>query len=214
MSKKVNFGTINAESLSTLSAFHVAMAKIDTINNSYKEKKAEVQSKLDTMLENRQNDIDAGIPTDEVIRKYDIAPLNKELRALSEAQKKELEPYKDAYKAAMSMLPDSLYEGYESAMKKGEMSALTSAIHPFLVEIGCITTESTTSKFAQIMAVRCSGSRKASKTEKKEGNYVANKKANQFKEIFMLAFLQYVIVDKGVVTVNDDNTLSMTVYED
>lgn len=214
MSKKVIFGTINAESLSKLSDFHVAMINIDATNKEYKDKKDAVNEKLNTMLENRQNDLDAGIPTDEVVRKWDVAPLNKELRKLAEEQKKALEPYKTAYKEAMSLLPDSLYEGYEQAMSNGNMSKLTSAIHPFLIEIGCITTESTTSKFAQVMSIRCSGARKASGKSKAAGNFISNKKENQFKEIFMLAFLQYVIVDKGVVTINEDNTLSMTVYED
>ena len=59
------------------------------------------------------------------------------------------------------------------------------------------------------MSVRVSGNRIISKGEE----YVGEKSASQFNKLFMYNFLQYVIIEKGVVVINEDNTLSMRVYE-
>lgn len=154
------------------------------------------------------------------------------MRALEAKYKKDCEPHNKAKKEAMSLLNDTLYHSYVLSMQKGDLSAkgklviqkkksseeytldksFKGIICDFLDTIGCRNQDNATAldKFAQTMSIRTSGMVRNSKGE----DYIRVKSASQFKEIFMLAFLQYTIVEKGVITVNDDGTLSMTVYED
>ena len=232
MSKKINFGTINAESMNKLSAYHVAYLELKSLRECYKKDMSKLEEEEAKILENRKLDLDAGLLTDEVISKWSTEEVRSKMRKLEAEYKKNCEPHNKAKKEAMSLLNDTLYHSYVLSMQKGDLSAkgklviqkkksseeydlqksFKGIICDFLDTIGCRNQDNATAldKFAQTMSIRTSGMVRNNKGE----DYIKVKSASQFKEIFMLAFLQYTIVEKGVITVNDDGTLSMTVYED
>ena len=231
MSQKINFGTINAEAMETLSAFHVAHVELRKLAESKKAEIEKVEKQIEEIKEARQKDIDSGISVDVAISNHSMESVLAE-RARIEAQyEKDTKPHKDAQKEALKLLPNSLYYAYVLAMKKGDLSAsgkltikkgkndtditveksIKGYIKDFATSIGCSNTENDKAmdKFAQTMSVRVSGNRIISKGEE----YVGEKSASQFNKLFMYNFLQYVIIEKGVVVINEDNTLSMRVYE-
>lgn len=229
MSKKVNFGTINQETISTLSAWNVAKVELSSLKKKLDADKAPHEEAIEKAKKNRQTDIDAGLPVDEAVRKWPTEEHYTAISALEEAYKKACEPHKKAQKAAYAMIEDIMYYSYVLAMQKGDCGAtgkltvkkgkdeviytfdksFKGYIADFLEKIGCYTDNATAlGKFADVMKTRTAGVVKSNK----DGEYIKAKSPSQFKELFVRAFLQYVIVDKGVVTVNDDNTLSMTVF--
>lgn len=232
MAKKIILGTINNESLEKLSGYHKAHLELKGLREIYKKDLGKLQEEEAKILEDRQHDIDAGIPTDTAISKHSTEKVHEKMRKLESKYKKDCEPWNESKKQALKLLDSNLYYAYVLAMTKGDLSAkgsvdikkgkstetyklekgYKSIIEDFLTEIGCKGQDNDTalSKFAQIMSVRTAGMRKNNKGE----DYVTVKSASQFNELFMLSFLQYVIREKGVVTVNEDGTLSMTVYED
>lgn len=231
MSKKINFGTINTEALNKLSAYHMAYTELKALRTQFKSDMDELKKKETTILKNRQNDIDAGIPTDEVIRKYSLEEVHAKMRALETQYNKDCKPFKKSKKEAMSLLDDNLYYSYVLSMQRGKLDAkgiltiqkkksseeykldksFKGIVCDFLDTIGCRNQDNATAldKFAQVMTIRTSGMIRCNKGD----DYVKVKSASQFKEIFMLAFLQFTILEKGVITVNSDNSLSMTKYE-
>lgn len=232
MSKKINFGTINAESIETLSRFHVAHVELRKLNEWKKSEIEKVQKGIEEVKEARKKDMESGISADVAISNHSLEDwLIKQNNILSEYDEKS-KPHKDAQKEALKMLPDNLYYAYVLAMRKGDLSAsgtlttkkgknsveikveksLKNYIKDFSETIGCANTDNDTamSKFAQTMSVRVSGNRVVNKGEA----FVSEKSASQFNKLFMYNFLQYVIIEKGVVVINEDNTLSMRVYDE
>lgn len=232
MSKKVNFGTINAKSMVYFSTFHCSFQTLKALRNEYKSGMEKLQAEEAKILENRTHDIENGMPEEEAAHKWSLEETYRKMRILKAWFDKESKPHNEAKKNSLAILPDNLYLSYILAMQKGDLSAKgTLTIHKkksseeykldksfkgyileFLEDIGCKGQDNDTalSKFVQIMSVRTSGMIKCSSGE----DFIKVKTASSFNELFMLAFLQYVIIEKGVVTVNNDNTLSMTVYEE
>lgn len=231
MSKKINFGAINAESMKKLSTYHVAYLELKNLRESHKAEMDKLEIEENKILENRKNDMEAGIPRDEAISKWSIEDVHAKMRKAEIQYKKDCEPHNKNKKEALGLFPDDLYFAYVLSMQKGDLSAkgtltiqkkktseehkldksFKTIIADFLDTIGCKNQDNDTAlgKFAQIMSVRTAGMVRNSKGE----DYIKVKSASQFKELFMLAFLQYTIIDKGVITVNNDGTLSMTEYE-
>lgn len=231
MSKKINFGTINTASLEKFSKYHVAYLELKGLRTVYRNDMEKLVKEETDILEKRKTALANGENTDEVIAKYSVEEVRSKMRKREAEYKKDCEPHNTAKREALALISDNLYHAYFLSMQKGDLSAKGTVIIPkgkkseeytldksfkgivcdFLDTIGCRNQENTTAldKFAQIMTIRTSGVVRNNKGE----DYVKAKSSAQFKDIFMLAFLQYVIVEKGVVTVNDDGTLSMTEYE-
>ena len=231
MSKKINLGTINENAMIHFSSYHYAYQTLKALRTEYRANLDLLEKEEEKLLENRKKDIEAGLPEEETVRKWSTEEVHKKMRALKFQFDKDCEPLNEQKKYALSILDERLYYSYALCMQKGSLSATgtytikrkksteeykieksyKAIIRDFLNEIGCKGQDNDTAleKFAQVMSIRTSGMIKCSKGE----DYVKVKSANQFKELFMLAFLQYVIVEKGVVTINEDQSLSMTVYD-
>lgn len=232
MAKKINFGTINEKSMAELSAYHVAYLQLKSLRAKYKEDMDKLVTKEEKIIANRKNDIEAGIPAEEAIEKWSLEEVYSDKRKLEYQYKKDCEPHNKNKKEAIKLLDDNLYFAYVLSMQKGDLSAkgtltiqkkkkseeykieksFKGIICDFLDTIGCRNQDNATAldKFAQTMSIRTAGMVRCNKGE----DYIKVKSASQFKEIFMLAFLQYTIIEKGVITVNEDGSLSMTKYED
>lgn len=232
MAQRINFGTIKEESINTLSAFHVAHVELRKLAEAKKEAIEKINAQIEEIKEARQKDIDSGIAVDVAISNHSLESVFAERSRIETQYDNDTKPHKDAQKEALKLLPDSLYNAYVLAMRKGDLSAsgkltvkrgkkeeeltveksLKCYIKDFAETIGCANTENETAmnKFAQTMSVRVSGNRVVNKGD----DYVSEKSASQFKKLFMYNFLQYVIIEKGVVVVNEDNTLSMKKYDE
>lgn len=231
MSKKINFGTIKEESIEMLSQFHCAIFELRSWSDWRKAELEKVDEEIAATLEKRKKAIAEGMTENEAISAYSVDSLYKEKTRIEKEYDTETKKHKTAMKEAQKMVDDNIYHAYVLCWRKGDLNAkgvytvkkgkktvdvsvdksFKEYVKEFCTEIGCANTENETAmdKFADVMRVRCSGGRIMSKGE----NYVAERSESQFKKFFMYNFLQYTIVDKGVITVNDDNTLSMTVYE-
>lgn len=226
MAKKINFGTINEETVNTLSNFSVALEEQKKIDKKYRDDKKEIESRLKNTKEKRNNAILGGMNPNEAVEKFNIdAPL-RELDKLNDTHKANVAPYKEAINKALNLVPNEIYHAYMLTIKKGDNSAkgklklgkdeikvektFKTLIKEFLENIGIVSgTDTQIDKFATSMVVRCGGGKKANGE-----NYITTKPAKQFKELFILSFLQFTIVEKGVIVKNDDNTLSMKVFDE
>lgn len=232
MSKKLNYGTINNEALSTISKYHVAYLEVKSLTETCRKEVKKIEAEIAEIKERRKNDLEQGLSEAEVLEKHPFDGRFEKINALEEQLRKDLEPHKKAKKEALSeLIPADLYYGYilfcekfsmdckgSVEIKKGKKTEIhdintsyKAMVKDFAEKIGLGNTDNDTAigKFANMMIVRTGGVVKCSKGE----DYTKFKSPSQYNELFMLVFLQFVIREKGVVTINDDGTLSMTVFE-
>lgn len=226
MSKKINFGTITEGVVDKMSTFHQAVKSIPAIRAENARLKKPLNDERVKLLNKREELIQGGTSYNEAISATSTFEVDKKINALDERVKKEVGELQKQMKDALDLIPDELYCAYACQQVKGDVSAtgkvtigkkeyivastLKATVREFLVNCGCGNTDNDTAvkKCAEVLAVRVGGMKKDSK------NYIKLKGESEFKQLFMMAFLHYVIIEKGVITVNDDNSLSLTVYED
>lgn len=228
MSKKVNFGTLKAEALTTFSEWNVANFKLRALQAEYSAKIAPINEKIEAIKEERKKAIEGGMSTDEAISKYSLTEANEELLKAKSDYQEACKPYKKDMSEAQKYIPDSVYYAYAIALKKGDNNAIgeirlnenkaiivtesfKKSVGNFLAEIGCYTdSDRALDKFVTVMINGTNGFIKSNKGS----SYVRLKNMNTYKDLFIRVFLEHVVNNIGVVTRNKDNTLSMTVYED
>lgn len=214
MSKKINFGTIAKKELETMSTYNATVRALDALTKEYRQNKKLIEERIEKILQERKEALENGMSVDEVTRNFSTTEENNKVRELTEKYFAKKKPLTDKITECLAIVPDNTYEAYKKAMKDGEMSVLTQSVNLFLKNIGVNTPEKATSKFAQIMSIRISGMRKATVKDKKEGHFVSAKAQREFKEMFILAFLEYVVYEKKVVDMDENGILSMHVFED
>lgn len=210
MSKKVVFNTMKVSAIESMSQFHQALFKMRELRKQFNSDKANIDKKINETLEDRKKAIESGMDEEEAVRQYDIAQFYRDQTALKEAYQRTCKPWREQSKKALELIPESTHKSYCEAMDKGEMAGLTKAVEQFCQNIGATNQGgSAISKMATKIAVRVSGRKKATGKDAEEGKYTANKSKRAFNELFMLVLIEYLIEEKGIFVINDDNTLSM-----
>ena len=223
--KNINLRTINSETLEMFSNFNVAFMTLRKLREQYKADSAIIEEERAKILENRKNDLDAGIPLDTVLVKWSTVEVDKKQTALDNKYEADCAPHKEAKKQAMALLDPNLYYGYLLAQQKGSLASkgtvtlkkgkkseeidldksYVDMIKAFLVSIdaGHSDDVKAVSKLANILAVRTSGMIKANKGT----DYVKTKSATQYNELLLCNLLQYMVVDKAILVQQDDFSL-------
>lgn len=227
---KINLGTIKENHMANFSVYHKAEMSLRKLAEDFKEEKSKTLAKIEECKNNRKAALEKGEKLEDVLVKFDLLPLDNELRALENKYKEDCKPHKETQKTVLSLLNENMYYAYLLASKKGDLSAkgtvvtkrdkngevketvkleksLKGYVTDFLNEIGAGNSEneSAIDKFAQYISVNVSGMR----TVNKGDNYAEEKKERQFTKLFMAVFFQYAIIEKKIFVVNEDNSLSM-----
>lgn len=215
MAKRISYNTINAKAIENFSKYHVAFKKVQELNKAFRSAKKGIDEQIAANISSREEVIKRGeMSEEEAIKKYDIASLYRKINSLREQLKVDCKPWKDSMNNVQSTLSDSLFNGYKIAMEKGEMSHLTKACEDYLQSINATNPGGkAASKFAQTIALWIAGKRKASGKALEDGKYVVNKNERTFKELFILSMLEMLINEKGILIINEDNSLSMKKYD-
>ena len=225
--QNVNLKCINPEIIDMFSKFNVAFMTLRALREKYKADMSVLQAEKDKIIENRENDINAGIPLDTVLVKWSTVDIDRKIAALDNKYEQDCAPHKAAKKAAMDLLDVNLYYGYLLAQQKGSLAskgAITvkkgkgtqtieldksyvDMIKTFLADIGAghADNDKAVSKFANVLAVRTSGMIKANKGT----DYVKTKSAIQYNELLLCNMLQYMVVDKAILKQAEDHSLTL-----
>lgn len=226
----VNLATIKENHMANFSVYHMAEMSLRKLAEDFKEEKSKVMEKIEKCKNDRKTALEKGEKLENVIVKFDLLPLDNELRALENKYKEDCKPHKETQKTVLKVLNENMYYAYLLASKKGDLSAkgtvvtkrdkkgeiketvkleksLKGYIKDFLVEIGAGNSENENAinSFAQYISVNVSGMR----TVNKGDNYAEEKKERQFNKLFMAVFFQYTIVEKKIFVIKEDNSLEM-----
>lgn len=228
--QRINFATINSDALKALSDFNLAFHKLRELREVYKVEAAKIAEKKANILKARDEELAEGRPLADVLVKWSTVEVDNAQRALDNKYEDDCKPYKDMKKSAMELIDVNLYYGYVLAQNKGSLDSkgnitlkkgkntetvtidkgYKTIISEFLENIGCTKTDNdkALSKFVQTMAVRTSGMIKCNKGT----DYVKVKSATQYNELFMANFLQFLVVERGLLTENEDFSLTITQF--
>lgn len=214
MSKSINAGTIKAEAITMLSAYNQATLVLRQLAAKNKVEKESLENKRTEILEARQEAAKNGMKDDEITSTFSLVKVDNEIRALAEKYRKECEPWKKALANGRKLIPNDLYESYKVGYNKGQIDQYGINIRTFLKAIGIeIPTVQAESKLARTLIVRTSGARKATSKKAEQGHYISEKSKAQYADLFMLAILEWLVVDKKVLKVESDNTLTKIEYK-
>ncbi len=217
MSKRINLGNMTTDFVEGLSHFNQSLKAIDKINTEYREKISTAEKTLEDLRSDRKAYMDEeGHTLEEALVKFSTLDAENEIRALNTAKEKELEPWKETKKNAIKFFAlKEVYTAYVSAMEKANFKPYTTIMQKFLEESGVETPETATSKMAQILALRASGVvRNGAKNRAKTGRLTRNKSEKQYVELFLMTFIDYCVIDKGVLDCDETGALTKHIFED
>lgn len=208
--QKVQLATMSTEAIALLSGFSVAITEIKKLTDAHKTAVDAVKKNIETLMTEVEEGEKLGTLTAE--RKSEIEQLlyvlQKKIVTLDNALKDDKKPYIKAKKSALALVPENIYSGYKSAWESGKTAVWNADIRAFLKATGVeVGNDTAVQNFADIMTVRCSGSKNASAKDE-SGRLLAVKGQRTFEETVMKTFIDYCVVEKGVLDRAEDGTIT------
>ena len=208
MAKKnnnVNIATINKLGMAYLSDYHKAVKAVKRLTTEYRADLSVLEEELEAGLEKFNNAISDGKTIEEAFQIFDRSTVDDAINKRKAEFTLACKPHKQAMNNAYKLIPDTMYDGYITNITKGNATPMRKDVVTFCdsLNIGCKDLAGTT--FTNIMTARIAGARKAKADSE---HYIAEKSKKQFKELFLLALLEYAIIDKKVFVVNEDDSLT------
>ena len=194
---QINFSKMTQEIKTQLRDFSVSMYALAKEDVAYKKAMKPLKAKLENILENRNNDIDAGLPVEEVVAKFPRAEVDREIKKLEEAHKKIIEPVNNTLRNTYSLIPEGMYAGYKKKIEEHKRGEFLTAITEFLQNLGLEgCKQGQISKFAETMSDMFGARIASSKKIVDSGEFCSTMSKAQFNKLFMSVFCDlFVTVD-------------------
>lgn len=209
--QKVQLANISEQAISLLSGYSVAITELKKLSDAHKAdvekidgqiaellKEAEEGKKTGTLAEDRRQAIEQLVFT-----------LNNQKLRLDIKFRDDKKPFVTAKNNALALIPQSIYDGYAKAWADGNTALWNVDICAFLRATGIKISDVTgVQNFANVIRVRCAGSRNASSKKNESGMLLQAKGQRNFDETVMKCFIDYCVVEKHVLDRAEDGTIS------
>ena len=137
MSKKViDFTQIDTKALAQLQNFAATRIAIAKEDQRHKAEKKSLNAQLEAIHENRELNIKAGFPRDEVLIKFSTLEIDKAIRKEEDKHKEIMKPLNEDLKSAYAFIPENMYEGYKRKMELHKRGEYINCINAFLENLG------------------------------------------------------------------------------
>ena len=200
MSKKqIDFTQIDSKALTQLQNFAAARIAIAKEDQRHKEVLSPLKKQLEAIRENRENDINAGLPRDEVLIKYSTVDIDNAIRKENDLHKEITKPLNEELKSTYAFVPEELYEGYKRKMELQKRGEYLNCLNSFLQNLGITeTSQSALCKLAEQITDYIGVSVSTSKKLLEDRVFTCVLKKNQFNRLFMSIFCD-IITERGVI---------------
>lgn len=203
MSKKpIDFTQINKTVLAQLNKFSAARISIAKEDQRHKLIIDPLKKQLEAIHESKENDINAGLPLDDVLSKFPTIEVDNAIRAENILHKEIMQPLNLELNSTYGFIPDGLYEGYVLKIENQRRGEYLIFIQRFLEDMGITEiSQFALCKLAEQISDRIGVTVSKSKTllEDKVFSCVLNKK--QFNKLFMSVFCDILVINE-VMTIN------------
>ena len=200
MSKKaIDFSQIDTKALAQLQNFAATRIAIAKEDQRHKAEKKSLNAQLEAIHENRELNIKAGFPRDEVLIKFSTLEIDKAIRKEEDKHKEIMKPLNEDLKSTYAFVPEELYEGYKRKMELQKRGEYLNCLNSFLQNLGITeTSQSALCKLAEQITDYIGVSVSTSKKLLEDRVFTCVLKKNQFNRLFMSIFCD-IITERGVI---------------
>lgn len=192
MSKnQINFSKMSKEATTQLKSFKESALAIAVEDLRFKAEIKPLKAQLESILANRQNDIDNGMNVDEVVAKFPRIEVDNKIRQAETAHKAIVEPLTKSMKETYIFIPDGMHEAYTKKINEHKRGDFLEAIKQFLVNLGIENcSQAQISKLAENMSDMFGARYAQSKKIVNDNTLVTAISKAQFNKLFMAVFCE------------------------
>ena len=186
---QINFTKMSKEASTQLKSFKESALALAVEDLRFKAEMKPLKAQLESILANRQNDIDAGLPVDEVIAKFPRLEVDNAIRKAQTTHEAIIEPLNKTMRDTYVFIPENMYSAYVKKIDEHKRGDFLEAIKMFLNNLGIEgCTQGQISKLAENMSDMFGARYAQSKKIVENGTmHTAISKA-QFNKLFMAVF--------------------------
>lgn len=150
---QINFTKMSKEASAHLKSFKESALALAVEDLRFKAEIKPLKAQLETILANRQNDIENGLAVEEVLEKYPRVEVDNAIRKAQATHDAIVEPLNKAMKDTYTFIPDNMYVSYVKKIEEHKRGDFLTAISNFLVNLGIEgCTQGQISKLAENMS--------------------------------------------------------------
>lgn len=188
---QINFSKMSKEATTQLKSFKESALAIAVEDLRFKAEIKPLKAQLESILANRQNDIDNGMNVDEVVAKFPRIEVDNKIRQAETAHKAIVEPLTKSMKETYVFIPEGMHEAYAKKINEHKRGDFLEAIKQFLVNLGIENcSQAQISKLAENMSDMFGARYAQSKKIVNDNTLVTAISKAQFNKLFMAVFCE------------------------
>lgn len=188
---QINFSKMSKEATTQLKSFKESALAIAVEDLRFKAEIKPLKAQLESILANRQNDIDNGMNVDEVVAKFPRTEVDNKIRQAETAHKAIVEPLTKSMKETYVFIPEGMHEAYTKKINEHKRGDFLEAIKQFLVNLGIEDcSQAQISKLAENMSDMFGARYAQSKKIVNDNTLVTAISKAQFSKLFMAVFCE------------------------
>lgn len=188
---QINFSKMSKEATTQLKSFKESALAIAVEDLRFKAEIKPFKAQLESILANRQNDIDNGMNIDEVVAKFPRIEVDNKIRQAETAHKAIVEPLTKSIKETYVFIPEGMHEAYTKKINEHKRGDFLEAIKQFLVNLGIENcSQAQISKLAENMSDMFGARYAQSKKIVNDNTLVTAISKAQFNKLFMAVFCE------------------------
>jgi hypothetical protein len=188
---QINFSKMSKETTTQLKSFKESALAIAVEDLRFKAEIKPLKAQLESILANRQNDIDNGMNVDEVVAKFPRIEVDNKIRQAETAHKAIVEPLTKSMKETYVFIPEGMHEAYTKKINEHKRGDFLEAIKQFLVNLGIENcSQAQISKLAENMSDMFGARYAQSKKIVNDNTLVTAISKAQFNKLFMAVFCE------------------------
>ena len=191
---QINFSKMSKEATTQLKSFKESVLAIAVEDLRFKAEIKPLKAQLESILANRQNDIDNGLSVDEVCAKFPRIEVDNAIRKAETAHKAIVEPLTKSMKETYAFIPEGMHEAYTKKINEHKRGDFLEAIKQFLINLGIENcSQAQISKLAENMSDMFGARYAQSKKIVNDNTLVTAISKAQFNKLFMAVFCEMYI---------------------
>ena len=191
---QINFSKMSKDAMAQLNSFKESAHAIAVEDLRFKAEVKPLRTKLENILENRQNDINNGMSVDEVIAKFPRIEVDNDIRKAEKKHKDKVAPLQDAMKKTYAFIPECMHDAYTRKINEHKRGDFLTAIKTFLENLGIENcSQAQINKLAETMSDMFGARYAQSKKIVNDGVLVTSISKAQFNKLFMAVFCEMYI---------------------
>lgn len=203
--KTINFNKMNEKSFAFINEFAKSRIEIAKEDVRHAVVLKSLKAKLKKIQENRQIDINAGIPVDDVVAKFPTIEVEKEIKLEEQKHNDIVTPLRNSLTATYVFITEDTYDAYVKKINQGKRGDFLDAISQFLANVGIESvSQSALCSISEQISDRLGAKISTSKKLLKDGKFSCELQKSQFNKLFMSVICDILIQNKVISLDNEE----------